>query len=111
MAVADHLHPYTDYIYEIGLTPNHMDAMSHMGVARDVCSYMSNQEKKDFRVKMPAIPAFHIDHRGKPVKITIENKKACARYSGISITGIQIKDSPKWMQDRLRAWASGPSIM
>lgn len=102
-AVADYLKPYTDFIYEIGLTPNHMDAMSHIGVAREICAYLSHQDKKDFRVKTPVQPHFTIDNHNGPVKISIENRQACARYSGISISGISIKDSPKWMQDKLRA--------
>jgi phenylalanyl-tRNA synthetase beta chain len=102
-AVADYLKPYTDFIYEIGLTPNHMDAMSHIGVAREVCAYLSHHENKEFRVKMPALPHFTSDSRNPPVKITIENRQACARYSGISIGEVRIGDSPKWMQDKLRA--------
>ncbi|HVY74657.1 MAG TPA: phenylalanine--tRNA ligase subunit beta [Puia sp.] len=101
--LTNHFKPYSDFIYEIGLTPNHMDAMSHIGVARDVCAYLSNQDKKEYRVKLPTQPVFAIDNRNKPVKITIENRKACARYSGLSISGIQIKASPQWMQDRLKA--------
>ena len=45
MAVAEYFKPYTDFIFEIGLTPNHMDAMSHMGVARDICAFLSHQDK------------------------------------------------------------------
>jgi phenylalanyl-tRNA synthetase beta chain len=101
--VAHYLKPYTDQVFEIGLTPNHMDAMSHIGVAREVCAYLSHHEKKDFRVKMPASPHFSVDHQNQPVKINIENKKACARYSGVSIKGIRIGDAPQWMQDKLRA--------
>ncbi|HEY4153785.1 MAG TPA: phenylalanine--tRNA ligase subunit beta, partial [Puia sp.] len=102
-AVADYLKPYTDFIFEIGLTPNHMDAMSHIGVAREVCAYLSHQDNKEVRVKMPVTPVFSTDNRNPPVKINIENRKACARYSGVSIRGIRIQDSPKWMQDKLRA--------
>jgi phenylalanyl-tRNA synthetase beta chain len=103
MALTEYLKPFTDFVYEIGLTPNHMDAMSHIGVARDICAYLSNQDKKDYRVKMPASPAFSTDNRNPPLRISIGNRKACARYSGVSITGIQIRESPRWIQDRLRA--------
>ena len=101
--VAEYLNPYTDHIYEIGLTPNHMDAMSHIGVAREVCAYLSHQDKKEYRVKMPSAPHFTRDNHKQSITIKIENRKACARYSGVSIHRIHIRDSPKWMQDKLRA--------
>ena len=51
-AVSDYYKAYTDWIYEIGLTPNRMDAMSHYGVARDICAYLSHHEQKNIEVKM-----------------------------------------------------------
>ncbi|HEY4205247.1 MAG TPA: phenylalanine--tRNA ligase subunit beta, partial [Puia sp.] len=95
--------PFTDYIIEIGLTPNHMDAMSHIGVARDVCAWLSLHENKDYRVKQPSVNAFKTDNHSLPVAVTIENTRGCERYSGVSIKGISIKASPQWMQDRLKA--------
>ncbi len=100
---ADFQKPYSDHIFEIGLTPNHMDAMSHAGAARDICAYLSNQDKKEYLVKMPAIPPFIIDKHNLPVSVHLENPKACARYSGITINGIRIQASPTWIQDRLRS--------
>jgi phenylalanyl-tRNA synthetase beta chain len=100
---ADYFKPYADYIFEIGLTPNHMDAMSHMGVARDICAYLSHHDKKDYRFKQPAIPGFVSDNKGPEIKVEIENKKDCGRYSGLTVTGIHIAESPKWMQDKLKA--------
>lgn len=100
---ADFQKPYSDHIFEIGLTPNHMDAMSHAGAARDICAYLSNQDKKEYRVKMPALPPFIIDKHNLPVPVQLENPKACARYSGITINGIRIQASPTWIQDRLRS--------
>ncbi len=103
MSVADYFKPYSDHIFEIGLTPNHMDAMSHMGVARDVCAYLSHQDKKDYRIKIPVVPSFISDARGPEIKVEIENRKDCGRYSGLTMTGITITPSPKWMQDKLKA--------
>jgi phenylalanyl-tRNA synthetase beta chain len=102
-AVADHFKPYTDYIFEIGLTPNHMDAMSHMGVARDLCAWLSHQDNKDYRIKLPVLPAFVSDNKGTEIKVVIENRVACGRYSGLTMTGIRIGESPQWIQDKLRA--------
>jgi phenylalanyl-tRNA synthetase beta chain len=95
--------PYTDHIIEIGLTPNHMDAMSHVGVARDVCAWLTLHENKDHRVKQPSVNAFKTDNQSLPISVRIENTRACERYSGVSIKGITIKESPRWMQDRLGA--------
>jgi len=103
MAAADYFKPYEDWIYEIGLTPNRMDAMSHWGVARDVCAYLSHHDKKTVRAKIPVTNGFKPDNRNLPVSVTIENKKACKRYSGVSISDVTIKESPKWLQEKLKA--------
>jgi phenylalanyl-tRNA synthetase beta chain len=95
--------PYTDYIIEIGLTPNHMDAMSHLGVARDVCAWLSHHENKEWRPRQPSLNAFKADNNSHPVAVSILNKKACERYSGLTIRGITIRESPQWMQDKLKA--------
>ena len=100
---ADYFQPYTDHLIEIGLTPNHMDAMSHWGVARDVCAWLSHHEKGEFRPKQPSTQGFKIAGNSLPVAVTIEDTKGCKRYSGITIKGITIKESPKWMQDKLKA--------
>jgi phenylalanyl-tRNA synthetase beta chain len=96
-------HPYTDHLFEIGLTPNHMDAMSHLGVARDVCAWLSHHENKDHRPRLPSLANFRTDNNSLPISVSIQNTHACGRYSGITLKGITIKDSPKWMQDKLQA--------
>src|ERR1700709_130341 len=100
---ATYFQPYTDWIYEIGLTPNRMDAMSHLGVARDVCAYLTHHDKKDCKIKAPYSNAFKPDNNSLPITVTIENKSACQRYSGVSITGVTVKESPRWLQHKLRA--------
>jgi phenylalanyl-tRNA synthetase beta chain len=94
---------YEDYQIEIGLTPNHMDAMSHWGVARDICAWLSHHENKEYRPKQPSLNAFRVDNNSLPVVVSIQNTKSCERYSGISIKGITIRESPRWMQDKLKA--------
>jgi phenylalanyl-tRNA synthetase beta chain len=103
MAVSDWLKPYSDFTFEIGLTPNHMDAMSHFGVARDVCAWLSHQEKKEYRVKQPSVSPATPNRQGLEIKVVLENRKDCARYSGITMTDIRISESPKWMQDKLKS--------
>jgi phenylalanyl-tRNA synthetase beta chain len=102
MKAADYFKPYTDTIYEIGLTPNRMDAMSHWGVARDVCAYLSHHEGKEIK---PKIPHTHItpDNQQLPIDVVIENKEACRRYSGVTIENITVQQSPAWLQNRLKA--------
>ena len=97
---ADFFKPYSDWIYEIGLTPNRMDAMSHFGVARDVCAYLTHHQK-EARVKSPFANGFKNDSNTLPIKVTIENREACPRYAGVSITGVTVAESPKWLKDRL----------
>lgn len=99
---AEYFKAYNDIIYEIGLTPNRADAMSHWGVARDVCAYLSHHDKKEMR---PVLPQANIKPAANtlPVAVSIENKEGCRRYSGISISGIEVKSSPEWMQQKLKA--------
>jgi phenylalanyl-tRNA synthetase beta chain len=94
--------PYSDTIYEIGLTPNRMDAMSHWGVARDVCAYLSHHDRREIK---PVIPHYNLkaDNHSLNISVTVEDKEACRRYSGVCISNVQVKESPKWMQQRLKA--------
>ena len=99
----EYFQPFEDFIYEIGLTPNHMDAMSHLGVARDVCAYLTRHEQKEFAVKLPPVDRFSVDNNSISITVSIEDEIACGRYSGVGVSGIDIKPSPKWMQSRLKA--------
>jgi len=100
---AEYFKPYTDWIYEIGLTPNRMDAMSHWGVARDVCAWLTHHDKKDLKALLPNSNGFKVDNTSLTISVRIENTKACPRYSGVSITNINIGPSPKWLQEKLKA--------
>ncbi|MGB4845981.1 MAG: phenylalanine--tRNA ligase subunit beta [Ferruginibacter sp.] len=92
-----------DYVFEIGLTPNRIDAMSHLGVARDVCAYLSHHNKKDAVVKSPFKNNFKPDNQGLQIKVVIENNEACQRYAGVSIEGVTIAESPGWLQQKLKS--------
>jgi len=92
----------TDYTIEIGLTPNRADAMSHIGVARDLKAVM------DRPVKWPSVDQFGIDEHSHPIKVTIENKEACPRYSGVVISDLSIGESPDWLKTSLRAIGLSP---
>lgn len=102
MQAADYFKPFNDIIYEIGLTPNRMDAMSHWGVARDVCAYLSHHDKKEYKA---VLPAAHLkpDNTSLSIKVRVENNAACPRYSGVCLSGVSVKESPKWLQERLKS--------
>ncbi|MGZ8509079.1 MAG: phenylalanine--tRNA ligase subunit beta [Chitinophagaceae bacterium] len=99
----DYFKPYEDWIYEIGLTPNRMDAMSHWGVARDVCAYLSHHDKKGTRPKLSSSSGFKADNNSFIIDVKVENNSACPRYSGVSIANVTISESPKWLQQKLKA--------
>ena len=99
---ADYFQPYSDWIYEIGLTPNRMDAMSHWGVAKDVCAWLTHHQQET-RPKSPFNNAFKTDNTDLIIQVTVENKKDCPRYSGVTLSGVTVKESPKWLKDRLQA--------
>ena len=94
--------PYQDWVYEIGLTPNRMDAMSHLGVAKDVCAYLTHHEKEAKPVT-PFPSSFSPDQNNKTIAVSIENEAACKRYAGIELTGVKVSDSPAWLKNRLTA--------
>ena len=105
--ISEYYKPYSDWIYEIGLTPNRMDAMSHYGVARDICAYLSNHEQKDIRVKSFASGQVK-SGTNNLFSVTIENTGACKRYCGATIKGIEVKPSPPWLQQKLKAIGQRP---
>ena len=92
----------TDYIFEIGLTPNRSDAMSHYGVARDLKAGLIQQDIKKELIS-PSVSDFHVDERTLRFDVEVENKDLVPRYCGITITDITIKDAPEWIQNRLKA--------
>ena len=103
MSAPEYFKPYEDIVFEIGLTPNRMDAMSHWGIARDVCTYLNHHDKKDIKPKLPDSNGFKVDNTLLTINVKVENTTACPRYSGVSISNITIKDSPKWLQQKLKA--------
>ncbi|HLF46180.1 MAG TPA: phenylalanine--tRNA ligase subunit beta [Chitinophagaceae bacterium] len=102
-AVSDLYQPVEDWIFELGITPNRMDAMSHLGVAKDVCVYLSHHDNKEIKPIFPFSNGFKADNLSLKIEVNIENKIACRRYSGLSISGVTIKASPRWLQQKLKA--------
>lgn len=93
-----------DWVYEIGLTPNRADATSHIGSARDLVAVINRfYPEKKLSLKIPDVSAFNIDNTNLDIDVSIINNEACARYSGICISNIEIKESPEWLQNRLKS--------
>ncbi|MCC6289344.1 MAG: phenylalanine--tRNA ligase subunit beta [Chitinophagaceae bacterium] len=101
--VADYIKPQKDWIYEIGLTPNRMDAMSHLGVAKDVCAYLTVHDHQNHFVQYPYKEDFKKDTNAPAFDIIIKNTEACQRYSGVYIENVTIKESPDWLKQRLKS--------
>ena len=80
-----------------------MDAMSHWGVARDVCAYLTHHDKKDVKPILPNGNSFKVDNTSLAIDVKVENAKACPRYSGVSIANITIAEFPTWLQQKLKA--------
>jgi len=102
-SAAEYFNPYSDIVYEIGLTPNRMDAMSHWGVARDVCAYLSHHERTETRPQLPNQTGLVGSTQKTPIHVEIENADDCPRYCGISLQNVNVGESPRWMQQRLKA--------
>jgi phenylalanyl-tRNA synthetase beta chain len=105
---SDYFNIEEDYIFEIGLTPNRTDAISHIGVARDIKAVLENL---DFIQKsnigrnliLPEVKGFKPDNSDLNIEVILEDAVACPRYTGVTISGIEVKKSPGWLQNRLKA--------
>ena len=90
----------SDYVLEVDITPNRVDATSHFGVARDLSAYLK-QNGKPANLKRPNVDAFKIDDETPAIEVIVENTEACPRYSGVTIKGVTVKESPEWLKNRL----------
>ncbi len=95
----------TDTQYEIGLTPNRADGMSHIGVARDLLCALKHQQLADQGeyVNWPSVDEFKIDSHDVKMNVVVKDPEKCPRYAGIAITGVNVAPSPTWLQNRLRS--------
>ncbi|MBZ0243679.1 MAG: phenylalanine--tRNA ligase subunit beta, partial [Bacteroidales bacterium] len=103
--------PATDYfpveediIFEIGLTPNRSDATSHIGVARDLMAVLNHRAgEKKYTLTLPELDDFKVDNTSRDIEVLVENPEACPRYSGLTISGFKVADSPAWLTDKLKS--------
>ena len=100
---ADYFGIKSDYVIEVDITPNRIDAASHYGVARDLAAYLK-RNGYDYSLKKPSVDDFAIDNaNGDAISVIVENNEAAPRYAGLTIKGVTVKDSPEWMKQRLNA--------
>ncbi|PKQ46537.1 phenylalanine--tRNA ligase subunit beta [Confluentibacter flavum] len=102
ISVAEIFEVENDHVFEIGLTPNRADAMSHLGTARDLKAGLI---QKDISLEFitPSVSAFHVDNRTLKIDVDVKNKELAPRYCGVTISGIKVEASPAWLQNRLKA--------
>ncbi|MDE6256354.1 MAG: phenylalanine--tRNA ligase subunit beta [Muribaculaceae bacterium] len=103
----------SDYVLEVELTPNRVDAASHLGVARDVKARMwceaAEGKREDYpEVTVPSVEAFSVDREDGAVSIRIEDKEGCPRYCGVTIRNVEVKESPEWLRNLLSAVGQRP---
>ena len=90
----------SDYVLEVDITPNRIDAASHFGVARDLAAWLE-QAGKPYRLTKPSVEGFSIDSREGGIEVIVENREAAPRYSGLTIRGVTVKESPDWLKNKL----------
>ncbi len=111
MSAKDYFKVEEDSVFEIGLTPNRADAASHIGVARDLLAAMKQQSTVDRRpstVSVPSVNEFKIDNKSLLIDVQVVDAIACPRYTGITISGVEVKESPAWLKNKLKSIGVGP---
>lgn len=101
MGAAEYYNLESDWLIEVDITANRADALSHWGVARDLYAWLV-QNGYVTALHRPNCTAFKVDNNELPIKVTIENREACKRYACVSITACDVKESPEWLQNKLR---------
>lgn len=97
-----------DYVLEVDLTPNRVDAASHYGVARDLAAWIDVNQGKKAELKRPDVSAFKSDRADGAIPVSVENTEACPRYCGLTIRNVKVQESPQWLKDYLSAIGQRP---
>lgn len=98
---AEYYHLESDWVIEIDITANRSDALSHWGVARDLYAWLK-RNGHETSLHRPDCTEFTVDNNDLPIEVEIENTEACKRYACVSITGCEVKESPEWLQNKLK---------
>lgn len=99
----EYYHVEDDTIIEVDITPNRSDAASHFGVARDLYAYYRSHQNNPISLNKPSVEDFKVDNHELPIKVHVDAPDACPRYSGVSIKGVSIHESPEWLKNSLSA--------
>ncbi len=102
----DYFKVESDWVIEVDLTPNRIDAGSHIGVARDLAAYL--KKSQEINVKRPSVDGFKVDNHNLEIPVEVKNPDACPRYSGVTISGVTVKESPAWLKQRLKTIGLSP---
>ena len=102
MSAADYYGIKSDWLIEVDITPNRADACSHYGVARDLYAWLVRNGHKT-SLHRADVSAFAVDNHDMDIDVVVENAEACPRYCAVTLTGCDVKESPEWLQQRLRA--------
>ena len=90
----------SDFVLEVDLTANRIDAASHIGVARDLAAYIN--QKHPISYNRPSVDAFKVDNHSLPISVEVLNTAACPRYSGVTVSNVTVKESPEWLKNNLK---------
>ena len=103
MPAKEYFHVQDDWLFEVAITANRMDAISHIGVARDVVAVRNTREGKQLKIQWPEAPEFPVTPDcPEAIKVTVEDANLCPRYTGITLRNVKVGESPEWLQNRLR---------
>lgn len=103
---SDYFNIQSDYVLEVDLTPNRIDSASHIGIARDLAAFF--KQDREIHYSRPKVEPFNVDNHSLYIPVTIENPEACARYCGLTISGVKVKESPDWLKNRLKVIGLNP---
>ena len=107
--ISEYFNVEHDKVIEIGLTPNRAEAASHIGTARDLVALSVVTDDLNVpQINWPDVSSFKVENTNLPIEVSVENVEACVRYTGVSMTGVEVKESPDWLKNRLKAIGLNP---
>lgn len=99
----DYYHIESDAQFVVDITPNRIDAASHYGVARDLNAFFSIHKPGKYQLSKPDVSNFKVENNSNPYKITVDSADACPRYTAVTISGVEVKESPEWLKGALQS--------
>ncbi len=103
MPAKTYFHVEEDYAIEVSITANRSDATSHIGVGRDLVAAYNTQHGGNLTLEIPSVAEYQQDNSTRNIEVAVEDTENCPRYSGVTLTGVKVTESPDWLKNRLRA--------